>query len=136
MPEEINRCVAGVVADVHCAPTTQAVANLRADGGPGEAIALTGNTIVEATQRMLPGPQAARQVAADAGGRARRLRAPAGEHRRRAKLEAILAELSKLGLPVLLPLHPRTRLAARRHGLEPALDRLVGAITLSRCDAD
>lgn len=39
-------------------------------------------------------------------------------------LESILTELSKLGLPVLLPLHPRTRLAARRHGLSEALDRL------------
>ncbi len=35
-----------------------------------------------------------------------------------------MTELSKLGLPVLFPLHPRTRLAAARHGLTPALDRL------------
>jgi UDP-N-acetylglucosamine 2-epimerase (non-hydrolysing) len=128
MPEEINRCVAGVLADVHCAPTAQAVANLRADGVPPSRIALTGNTIVEATQRMLPGARAARQITADLGAE------PGGYvlatiHRPentddRARLEAILAELSKLGLPVLLPLHPRTRLAARRHGLEPALDRL------------
>jgi UDP-N-acetylglucosamine 2-epimerase (non-hydrolysing) len=41
------------------------------------------------------------------------------------RLRVILDELSKLDLPVLLPLHPRTRLAARRHGLEAALDRLV-----------
>jgi UDP-N-acetylglucosamine 2-epimerase (non-hydrolysing) len=34
MPEEINRCVAGVLADLHCAPTAQAVANLRAEGVP------------------------------------------------------------------------------------------------------
>ena len=41
-----------------------------------------------------------------------------------ARLEAILGELSKLGLPVLLPLHPRTRKAALAHGLSAALDRL------------
>jgi UDP-N-acetylglucosamine 2-epimerase (non-hydrolysing) len=41
-----------------------------------------------------------------------------------ARLDAILSELGKLGLPVVLPLHPRTRAAARRHGLSPALDRL------------
>ena len=40
------------------------------------------------------------------------------------RLGIILDELSKLGLPVLLPLHPRTRLAAQRHGLTAALDRL------------
>ena len=50
MPEEINRCVAGVLADLHCAPTAQAAANLRAEGAPEERIALTANTIVEATQ--------------------------------------------------------------------------------------
>lgn len=40
------------------------------------------------------------------------------------RLRAILDELSKLGLPVLFPLHPRTRLAAERHGLAAAIDRL------------
>jgi UDP-N-acetylglucosamine 2-epimerase (non-hydrolysing) len=128
MPEEINRCLAGVLADLHCAPTAQAVANLRAEGVPAARIALTGNTIVEATRRMLPAPEAARQIAADLGVE------PDGYvlatiHRPEntddpARLETILGELSKLGLPVLLPLHPRTRNAARRHGLGAALDRL------------
>ena len=40
------------------------------------------------------------------------------------RLRTILDELSKLGLPVLLPLHPRTRAAVERHGLGAALDRL------------
>jgi UDP-N-acetylglucosamine 2-epimerase (non-hydrolysing) len=128
MPEEINRCVTGVLADVHCAPTSLAVANLRAEGVPAARIVLTGNTIVEATRRMLPGPRAARQIAVRLGAD------PDGFvlatiHRPEntddpARLEAILDELSKLGLPVLMPLHPRTRAAARRHGLSPALDRL------------
>jgi UDP-N-acetylglucosamine 2-epimerase (non-hydrolysing) len=39
------------------------------------------------------------------------------------RLRIVLDELSKLGLPVLFPLHPRTRLAAERHGLSTALDR-------------
>ena len=128
MPEEINRCVTGVLADVHCAPTSLAVANLRAEGIPDGKIVLTGNTIVEATRRMMPGPRAARQIAVRLGVD------PDGFvlatiHRPEntddpARLEAILDELSKLGLPVVMPLHPRTRAAARRHGLTPALDRL------------
>jgi UDP-N-acetylglucosamine 2-epimerase (non-hydrolysing) len=128
MPEEINRCVAGVLADLHCAPTEHAAANLRAEGIPADKIVVTGNTIVEATRQMLPGPQAARQIATDLG-------VEPGDyvlatiHRPEntdsaARLEAILTQLSKLGLPVLLPLHPRTRLAAARHGLAAALDRL------------
>jgi UDP-N-acetylglucosamine 2-epimerase (non-hydrolysing) len=128
MPEEINRCVTGVVADRHCAPTPGAVANLRAERVPTERITLTGNTIVEATRQMLPGPAQARQIALRLGAE------PGGFvlatiHRPEntddpARLETILGELSKLGLPVLLPLHPRTRAAVGRHGLTAALDRL------------
>jgi hypothetical protein len=35
----------------------------------------------------------------------------------------ILDELSKLGLPVVFPLHPRTKAATERLGLTAALDR-------------
>lgn len=128
MPEEINRCLAGVLADVHCAPTPRAVANLRAEGVPAEKIELTGNTIVEATLGMMPSEAEAREIAAEMGAD------PGGYvlatfHRPEntddgTRLETILDQLSKLGLPVLLPLHPRTRIAAERHGLAAALDRL------------
>jgi UDP-N-acetylglucosamine 2-epimerase (non-hydrolysing) len=128
MPEELNRCVIGVLADLHCAPTEQAVRNLQAEGVPASKIVLTGNTIVEVTNEMAPDDTAARTIAAGLG-------AEPGEyvlatiHRPEntddpQRLQAILDELSKLGLPVLFPLHPRTRLAAARHGLTPALDRL------------
>ena len=128
MPEEINRCVTGVLADLHCAPTSQAAANLRAEGVPQSKIVLTGNTIVEATTEMLPAEPAARRVAAGFGAEPGSY-VLATVHRPEntddpARLEIILAELSKLGLPVLIPLHPRTRLAAERHGLTSALDRL------------
>jgi UDP-N-acetylglucosamine 2-epimerase (non-hydrolysing) len=128
MPEEINRCVTGVLADLHCAPTQQAVANLRAEGVPVEKIVLTGNTIVEATLGMLPDEATARDIAVGLG-------VDPGQyvlatiHRPEntddpQRLRVILDELGKLGLPVLLPLHPRTRNAVERHGLTAALDRL------------
>jgi UDP-N-acetylglucosamine 2-epimerase len=47
-PEEINRRVAGVVADAHFAPTRAAVRNLRREGVPARQIALVGNTVVDA----------------------------------------------------------------------------------------
>jgi UDP-N-acetylglucosamine 2-epimerase (non-hydrolysing) len=128
MPEEINRSVAGVLADLHCAPTELAVANLRREGVPAGKIVLTGNTVVEATLGMLPDEAAARDIAAGLGVEPGRY-VLATIHRSENtddpdRLRAILDELSKLGLPVLLPLHPRTRAAARRHGLTAALDRL------------
>jgi UDP-N-acetylglucosamine 2-epimerase (non-hydrolysing) len=129
MPEELNRCLIGVLADLHCAPTERAVANLLAEGVPSRRVVLTGNTIVEATREMMPGDQAARQIVRAAGAEPGRY-VLATIHRPENtddpdRLRVILEELSKLGLPVLLPLHPRTRLAAQRHRLEAALDRLV-----------
>jgi UDP-N-acetylglucosamine 2-epimerase (non-hydrolysing) len=47
-PEEINRKVAGVVADAHFAPTELARRNLLAEGVPAAAIQVTGNTVVDA----------------------------------------------------------------------------------------
>jgi UDP-N-acetylglucosamine 2-epimerase (non-hydrolysing) len=128
MPEEINRCVTGVLADMHCAPTARAVANLLAEGVPAEKVTLTGNTIVEATLATLPVESEALRIAAEFGADSDGY-VLATIHRPEntddaGRLETILAELSKLGLPVLLPLHPRTRLAAARHGLTHALDRL------------
>lgn len=47
-PEEINRRVAGVIADLHFAPTAWARDNLLRDGVPPEAIVVTGNTVIDA----------------------------------------------------------------------------------------
>jgi UDP-N-acetylglucosamine 2-epimerase (non-hydrolysing) len=70
MPEGLNRCVISVLADLHCAPTEQAVRNLRREGVPGaprdpsSRILLTGNTIVEATNEMAPDNTTAGKIAA------------------------------------------------------------------------
>jgi UDP-N-acetylglucosamine 2-epimerase (non-hydrolysing) len=128
MPEEINRCVIGVLADLHCAPTERAVTNLAAEGVPADRIVLTGNTIVEVTVDTMPDEAAARAIVWAAGAEPGQY-VLATIHRPEntddpVRLRSVLDELSKLGLPVLFPLHPRTRLAAERYGLAPALDRL------------
>jgi UDP-N-acetylglucosamine 2-epimerase (non-hydrolysing) len=51
-PEEVNRRVAGVVADYHFAPTARAREHLLSESVPEEKIFLTGNTIVEALHWM------------------------------------------------------------------------------------
>src|SRR5579859_3021786 len=128
MPEELNRCVIGVLADLHCAPTPLAVANLRAEGVPASRILLTGNTIVEATLASLPDDATSRDIASAFGAEPGQyvlatIHRPENTDDPR-RLGTILDELGKLGLPVLLPLHPRTRLATERSGLTAALDRL------------
>ncbi len=52
-PEEANRVLVGRVAAQHLAPTVRAAANLRAEGVPADAIEITGNTGVDAVQRVL-----------------------------------------------------------------------------------
>lgn len=47
-PEEINRKVAGTVAELHFAPTAGARANLLAEGVPARQITVTGNTVIDA----------------------------------------------------------------------------------------
>jgi UDP-N-acetylglucosamine 2-epimerase (non-hydrolysing) len=51
-PEEINRRVAGCLADLHFAPTERARQNLLREGTPGETIFVTGNTIVDALRSI------------------------------------------------------------------------------------
>jgi UDP-N-acetylglucosamine 2-epimerase (non-hydrolysing) len=47
-PEEINRRVAGVTADLHFAPTAWARQNLLREGIPDEVIKVTGNPVIDA----------------------------------------------------------------------------------------
>lgn len=47
-PEEVNRKVTGVVADLHFAPTETAAAALRAENASENAIHVTGNTVIDA----------------------------------------------------------------------------------------
>lgn len=46
-PEEINRRLTGVMADLHFAPTQMAMDNLLAEGIPAEKITVTGNTVID-----------------------------------------------------------------------------------------
>ncbi|WP_317741085.1 non-hydrolyzing UDP-N-acetylglucosamine 2-epimerase [Telluria beijingensis] len=47
-PEEVNRCLTGVIASLHFAPTDHARQNLLAEGVPAANICVTGNTVVDA----------------------------------------------------------------------------------------
>ncbi len=56
-PEEINRRVAGVVADLHFAPTQWARQNLLREGVNEAAIAVTGNPVIDALQAVAKQPE-------------------------------------------------------------------------------
>lgn len=55
-PEEINRRIAGVVADLHFAPTGQARENLLREGISDKAVVVTGNPVIDALQFVAEQP--------------------------------------------------------------------------------
>ncbi|URI17072.1 UDP-N-acetylglucosamine 2-epimerase (non-hydrolyzing) [Brevundimonas albigilva] len=67
-PEEINRKVAGAIAELHFAPTSRARANLLAEAVPEERITITGNTVIDAlleiSQRLEEDEDLSRNLAA------------------------------------------------------------------------
>jgi UDP-N-acetylglucosamine 2-epimerase (non-hydrolysing) len=55
-PEEINRRIADLVADVHFAPTEESAANLRREGTSSDSIVVTGNTSIDAVKWIASRP--------------------------------------------------------------------------------
>lgn len=128
MPEEHNRITVDHLADVCLAPTEQARKNLLEEGIPGERIAVTGNTVVDAATRLLPGPR-------ERAALLRRIDLTAGHfvvatfHRPEnvddaRQLAALLGRLAELDVPVAFPVHPRTRRRIDDFGLEADLGRI------------
>jgi UDP-N-acetylglucosamine 2-epimerase (non-hydrolysing) len=93
-PEEVNRRVVGVVADLHFAPTELAAANLLREGVPPQCVHVTGNTGIDALRWALAQPRVA---PADVGDDRRRVVVTA--HRRESipdGLEAIARAIRRL----------------------------------------
>ena len=61
-PEEINRKIAGVVADLHFAPTEWARQNLLREGVPEGLIRVTGNPVIDALQWVAALPYPAEKL--------------------------------------------------------------------------
>ena len=131
MPEEHNRVVADHLADLCLAPTETNRANLAAEGIGGDKVILTGNTVVDAVVSLLPGPGERSAVLA------RHDLEPANYvlstfHRPEnvddpETLAIILTELGSSPVPVVMPLHPRTRAKIASFGLEGLLKPLRAA---------
>jgi UDP-N-acetylglucosamine 2-epimerase (non-hydrolysing) len=114
-PEEGNRRVAGVLADLHFAPTDLARGHLLREGVPAERVRVTGNPVIDALQWVaaLPGGELSGPLAA-AGREGRRLILVTAHRRENfgAPFESICEALREIaaryagGVDLVYPVHP------------------------------
>jgi UDP-GlcNAc3NAcA epimerase len=120
MPEEINRVVADHVATWLFAPTQAAVANLGLEGRPADSIFLVGDVMFDAALLFGARPSSIlQQHNFQPGGYVLATLHRAENTDDPQKLQIIIQALSALTetIPVVVPLHPRCRLALERQGL-------------------
>jgi UDP-GlcNAc3NAcA epimerase len=120
MPEEINRIVADHLSAVLFSPTATAVENLEREG-LGDRAVLVGDVMYDAALEAKA--RAADSDVLERVGVEPQAYAVATVHRAENTddpdaLARVIAYLAGHELPVVLPLHPRTRAAAERDGLD------------------
>ncbi|MEA3502506.1 MAG: UDP-N-acetylglucosamine 2-epimerase (non-hydrolyzing), partial [Actinomycetota bacterium] len=129
MPEEHNRVIADHLSDRCLAATETNRTNLLAEQITDERIVVTGNTIVEAVERLMP-MSTARGETLDRFGVEPGKYVLSTFHRPEnvddpVNLGLILDELARMPIPVILPLHPRTVRRIEEFDMGTALSRLV-----------
>jgi len=141
-PEEVNRKVAGAVADLHFAPTETAAAALRAENVPADRIHVTGNTVIDALLATKARIDEEPALAAGLDPLAQRL---AGKriiavtsHRRenfgngmKAIADAIAAIAARSDVAVVFPVHPNPHVRA---AMEPILGGLANVALIDPLD--
>jgi UDP-N-acetylglucosamine 2-epimerase (non-hydrolysing) len=129
MPEEVNRVLTDRLSDLLLTPSRDALPNLTAEGLPEERVVFVGNVMIDTLLHQLP--------------RARALGFPESMGLERGRLavatlhrpsnvddpEAMAAVFGALGrvaegMPVVFPVHPRTRKNAEAFGLGGLLARM------------
>jgi UDP-GlcNAc3NAcA epimerase len=120
MPEEINRVLTDHASDLLFAPTAAAIANLRREGLPEERLHLVGDVMYDAAlfykDRAYP-PAWFRGSGLMEGGFVLATVHRAENTDDPERLRGILEGLGGSVLPVILPLHPRTRAKIDEFGL-------------------
>jgi len=120
MPEEVNRLVTDQLSSLLLTPVAGARDNLLAEGVDDTRIAFVGNIMAESVVRSLP--IVADRNVAQRYGLEREGYVLATVHRPEntdhpERLDGIAAAMREIGLPVLFPVHPRTRPLLEASGL-------------------
>ena len=125
MPEEINRIVADHVSRWLFAPSEAAVARLNAEG-IFEGVYNVGDIMLDCVRRFAPLARQRSSILARLGLQPKGFCVAtvhrAGNTDCRHRLAGILQGLRDVPLPVVFPMHPRTRAAIERHQLNKLVD--------------
>ncbi|HWS52723.1 MAG TPA: UDP-N-acetylglucosamine 2-epimerase (non-hydrolyzing) [Pyrinomonadaceae bacterium] len=129
MPEEINRLVTDQLSDLLLTPSADADRNLLAEGIPPARVRMVGNVMIDSLFQQLERARAstAREDVGVGGGRdyaVVTLHRPSNVDDE-ATLGGILSALDEIGasLPVVFPVHPRTRQNLASFGLLEQVER-------------
>jgi UDP-N-acetylglucosamine 2-epimerase (non-hydrolysing) len=126
MPEEINRVVADHISDYLFAPTEISKANLLKEGIAEDKIHVTGNTIVDSVYQNLEIAMRKVNILADLGLKPKEYFLVTSHRQENVDSKERLGEIirglqmvkSEFGLPVVFPVHPRTRKMVESFGFE------------------
>jgi len=141
-PEEVNRKVAGAVADLHFAPTETAAAALRAENVPADRIHITGNTVIDAllatTARIGEEPALAAGLDPLLDRFTNKRIITVTSHRRenfgdgmKAIADAIAGIAARPDVAVIFPVHPNPHV---RSAMEPILGNLANVALIDPLD--
>jgi UDP-GlcNAc3NAcA epimerase len=124
MPEELNRVVVDHLSSLLLTPSLAAGENLKAEG---MTPVFVGDVMYDVVKAVAPEGEAAAQVlrrfGVSPGGYVLATVHRAGNTDDASALEAALRILAALEVPVVFPVHPRTRKAIADAGLDPWLSR-------------
>jgi UDP-N-acetylglucosamine 2-epimerase (non-hydrolysing) len=128
MPEEINRLLTDQIADLLFTPSHDADENLIAEGIPKERICFVGNVMIDSLQRNLAAACALpthEQLGLDGDYALLTLHRPSNVDMRDS-FDRILTALEVIveKLPIVFPVHPRTRKTIAELGLSERVDAM------------
>ena len=131
MPEEINRLLTDQIADLLLTPSADANENLLAEGIAPERIRLVGNVMIDSLYKHLEGSRQSRLK--DQLGLTGKHYAVLTLHRPAnvddavtlGKIVDALEKISKQ-LPIIFPVHPRTRKTIAQHGFDGRVSKIAG----------
>lgn len=134
MPEEINRILTDHAADLLFVPTETGAENLRREGVAPERVRLVGDVMYDAAlyygSKVRKHHDAMRELELEAGGYILATVHRAENTDDPGRLKAVFGGLARVGkdLPVVVPLHPRTRSALDRDGLLGKVEKRLRVI--------